>query len=256
MPAITADTLTLPRIASAGPSDTERPVRSITTGPRGYEGEGFPVVRAFAGVSSRRPGSVRAYGSDGRGRIRTRRAQRHRLASAPRVRDRHVHARRTLRPPGLPRRRWADHRRRHAMDDGRIRDPAHRDSARRTGREWRFVPRHPVVGEPAAQGQVRDTAVSGHRGRRGQAAVLAGRWGAGPSHCRRHRRACRARCHPHSNHHGAQYDRAGRQAEHSVESRLQRARLRAVGPRCGRSESVIRFTRDSWPCSGLATGSA
>lgn len=51
MPAITADTLTLPRIAAAAPGDTERPVRSITTGPRGYEGEGFPVVRAFAGVS-------------------------------------------------------------------------------------------------------------------------------------------------------------------------------------------------------------
>src|SRR5690348_10692294 len=50
MPAITADTLTLPRIAAAQPGDTERPVRSITTGPRGYEGEGFPVVRAFAGV--------------------------------------------------------------------------------------------------------------------------------------------------------------------------------------------------------------
>lgn len=51
MPAITADTISLPRIASAAPSETERPVRSITTGPRGYEGEGFPVVRAFAGVS-------------------------------------------------------------------------------------------------------------------------------------------------------------------------------------------------------------
>ena len=52
MPAITADTLTLPRVGAPAPSDTERPVRSITTGPRGYEGEGFPVVRAFAGVSS------------------------------------------------------------------------------------------------------------------------------------------------------------------------------------------------------------
>ena len=55
MPAITADTLALPRVARppvAGLSDTERPVRSITTGPRGYEGEGFPVVRAFAGVST------------------------------------------------------------------------------------------------------------------------------------------------------------------------------------------------------------
>ena len=52
MPAITADTLTLPRIEAAHAQDTERPVRSITTGPRGYEGEGFPVVRAFAGVSA------------------------------------------------------------------------------------------------------------------------------------------------------------------------------------------------------------
>ncbi|MEZ0339138.1 pirin family protein [Mycobacterium sp. pV006] len=53
MPAITADTLTLPRLSGPSASDTERPVRSITTGPSGYEGEGFPVVRAFAGVSAR-----------------------------------------------------------------------------------------------------------------------------------------------------------------------------------------------------------
>src|SRR5947209_11815483 len=52
MPAITADTLTLPRVSAAGPVETERPVRTVTTGPRGHEGEGFPVVRAFAGVSS------------------------------------------------------------------------------------------------------------------------------------------------------------------------------------------------------------
>jgi quercetin 2,3-dioxygenase len=50
MPAATADTLTLPRFTAAGPADSERSVRSITTGPHGYEGEGFPVVRAFAGV--------------------------------------------------------------------------------------------------------------------------------------------------------------------------------------------------------------
>ncbi|WP_341267755.1 pirin family protein [Gordonia malaquae] len=51
MPAVTADTLTLPRISAATVEQTERPVRSVTTGPRGHEGEGFPVVRAFAGVS-------------------------------------------------------------------------------------------------------------------------------------------------------------------------------------------------------------
>lgn len=52
MPAITADTFTLARVSPPGPADTERPVRSISAGPRGYEGEGFPVVRAFAGVST------------------------------------------------------------------------------------------------------------------------------------------------------------------------------------------------------------
>jgi quercetin 2,3-dioxygenase len=52
MPAVTADTLTLPRIAAAALGDTERPVRSVITGPRGFEGEGFPVVRAFHGVST------------------------------------------------------------------------------------------------------------------------------------------------------------------------------------------------------------
>ncbi|MCW2588614.1 MAG: Pirin domain protein [Mycobacterium sp.] len=52
MPAVTADTFTLPRIAGPTVTQRDRPVRSITTGPRGYEGDGFPVVRAFAGVSA------------------------------------------------------------------------------------------------------------------------------------------------------------------------------------------------------------
>ena len=54
MPAITvADPLTLPAVAEPDPAtSTERPVRSVTTAPAGFEGEGFPVRRAFAGVSS------------------------------------------------------------------------------------------------------------------------------------------------------------------------------------------------------------
>ncbi len=51
MPAPTADTLTLPRVAEPPPGASERPVKSITTAPRDFEGEGFPVRRAFAGVS-------------------------------------------------------------------------------------------------------------------------------------------------------------------------------------------------------------
>ena len=50
MPAVTADTLTLPRLLEPGPDEVERPVVSVTTAPRGFEGEGFPVRRAFAGV--------------------------------------------------------------------------------------------------------------------------------------------------------------------------------------------------------------
>jgi quercetin 2,3-dioxygenase len=50
MPAVTVDDLTiLPRIAS-GAAATRR-VKSVTTAPSAFEGEGFPVRRAFAGVS-------------------------------------------------------------------------------------------------------------------------------------------------------------------------------------------------------------
>lgn len=52
MPAVTADTVTLPRVAAA-PDATVRATRSVTTAPQGYEGEGFPVRRAFAGVDRR-----------------------------------------------------------------------------------------------------------------------------------------------------------------------------------------------------------
>ena len=49
MPAVTADPLSLPRL-DAGGTGLTRPVRSVTTAPKGFEGEGFPVRRAFAGV--------------------------------------------------------------------------------------------------------------------------------------------------------------------------------------------------------------
>jgi redox-sensitive bicupin YhaK (pirin superfamily) len=51
MPALTVDDLTvLPRIEAPGLGDTIRPVVQVTDAPRGFEGEGFPVRRAFAGV--------------------------------------------------------------------------------------------------------------------------------------------------------------------------------------------------------------
>jgi redox-sensitive bicupin YhaK (pirin superfamily) len=52
MPAVTAeDILVLPRITEPDQATAaDRPVLSVTTAPAGFEGEGFPVRRAFAGV--------------------------------------------------------------------------------------------------------------------------------------------------------------------------------------------------------------
>jgi redox-sensitive bicupin YhaK (pirin superfamily) len=52
MPAITVENiLTLTRIPDPDPATTiDRPVLAITTAPRGVEGEGFPVRRAFYGI--------------------------------------------------------------------------------------------------------------------------------------------------------------------------------------------------------------
>src|SRR5216683_1405605 len=51
MPAVNADTLTLPRLPEPAAGAIERPVASVTAAPSGFEGEGFPVRRAFAGVA-------------------------------------------------------------------------------------------------------------------------------------------------------------------------------------------------------------
>jgi redox-sensitive bicupin YhaK (pirin superfamily) len=55
MPAATVeDILLLPRIREPDPGTAEdRPVLAVSTAPSGYEGEGFPVRRAFAGVDLR-----------------------------------------------------------------------------------------------------------------------------------------------------------------------------------------------------------
>src|SRR5947208_11498230 len=52
MPAVTVeDILVLPRVQEPDATAVaDRPVLSVTTAPHGFEGEGFPVRRAFAGV--------------------------------------------------------------------------------------------------------------------------------------------------------------------------------------------------------------
>ena len=54
MPAVAVPDITvLPRIPRPGPAAVDRPVRAVTTAPSGFEGEGFPVRRAFAGIDLR-----------------------------------------------------------------------------------------------------------------------------------------------------------------------------------------------------------
>ncbi|GAA4656742.1 pirin family protein [Streptomyces chumphonensis] len=51
MPAITVENpLTLPRVTASAEPSAARPVLAVTTAPSGFEGEGFPVRRAFAGI--------------------------------------------------------------------------------------------------------------------------------------------------------------------------------------------------------------
>src|SRR6188472_4639940 len=51
MPAITVDDVTvLPRLKTPGLGDQPRAVWQVSTAPQGFEGEGFPVRRAFAGI--------------------------------------------------------------------------------------------------------------------------------------------------------------------------------------------------------------
>ncbi|GAA2610117.1 pirin family protein [Streptomyces axinellae] len=55
MPAVTVENpLALPRIPAPAPESAQpRPVRTVSTAPSGFEGEGFPVRRAFAGIDYR-----------------------------------------------------------------------------------------------------------------------------------------------------------------------------------------------------------
>ncbi len=54
MPAATvADLTVLPRVSPPGPGASMRPLTHLSTAPRGFEGEGFPVKRAFMGADLR-----------------------------------------------------------------------------------------------------------------------------------------------------------------------------------------------------------
>ena len=173
MPAVTVDDISsVPRLAVAEPGARERPVVSVTEAPSGFEGEGFPVRRAFAGVD---------------------------LAQL----DPFVHMDQMGEveyAPGEPKgTAWHPHRGFETvtyMIDGTFQ---HQDSTGGGGlitngdTQWmtagagilhierppealvsvgRALPRHPAVGEPPFPGQVGGAPLPGHPGRPSGAAVL------------------------------------------------------------------------------------
>ena len=229
MPAVTTDNiLALDRIAEPDrATSVDRPVESVTTAPQGFEGEGFPVYRAFAGVDPRRLDPFIHMDQMGEVDYAPGRAEGHVVASASRVRDGDLHDRRDHAAPGLHRRRRQDHRRGDAMDDRRRGHPAHRDTAGAPRRIRRAVPRHPAVGQPAGVGEVGGAAIPGHRERRRHPAHVTRRRRADPCDRRRHRRPQGPGLDPDADLVAPRHAQPGRGAPAAVAGRLQRAGLRA-----------------------------
>src|SRR5450759_2930975 len=183
MPAVTVEDITaLQRVAVPDAAGSrQRSVRSVTTAPRGFEGEGFPVRRAFAGAD---------------------------LADL----DPFIHLDQMGEvdygpgePKGTP---WHPHRGFETvtyMIDGVLQHNdsnggggvisdgdtqwmtagqgifAHRDPTRGAGRQRRAVPRLAAVGQPAARAKVDRAALPGHSRRKRAAAGVGGRRCAGTS---------------------------------------------------------------------------
>ena len=214
MPAVTVDDiLSLPRI-DVTPDDGASPMRdraveSITTAPRGFEGEGFPVKRAFAGVPLDRLDPFVHMDEMGE------------VEYAPGE------------PKGTP---WHPHRGFETvtyMIDGTFQ---HRDSTGGGGlitngdTQWMtagsgilHIERPPEdlvasgglfhgiqlwVNLPAAE-QVGTAPLPGHRPRPGDPSVIARRWRPGAGHRRARGPTPRAGGHLHAHHHGAR-DRGSR----------------------------------------------
>ena len=164
MAAVTADTLVLPRVKDAGLGDTERPVLADLDRADRLRGRGLPGAPHHGRHQLQAPRPVHHDGSHGRGGLRRRRAPRHQLAPAPRLRDGHLPDRRPVHPPGHPRRRRRDPRGLDPVDDRRRRAAAHRDPAGEARRGRRAVQRLPAVGEPAGRQEVPRAGLPAGRG--------------------------------------------------------------------------------------------
>ena len=247
MPAVTVpDTLALPRIeTTAEQAAAVRSVASVTDAPSGFEGEGFPVRRAFAGVSlSDLDPFVHM---DQMGEVEYTPGE----------------------PKGTP---WHPHRGFETvtyMIDGTFQ---HQDSIGGGGlitngstqwmtagsgilhierppdqldRERWPLPRDPALGEPAGGGQVDRPALSEPRCGQHRAPDLARRRRLGPRDRRRRGRAPGPGGHAHTDLHGPRQHRARSRARAAVAARVQRAPLRALGRRHASAPRPGRSTPDS-----------
>ena len=254
MPAVTVDDiLVLPRIPEPDPAAVaERPVVSVTTAPSGFEGEGFPVRRAFAGVDLRQLDPF--IHMDQMGEVDY--------------------------APGEPKgTAWHPHRGFETVTyiiDGVFR---HQDSNGGGGlitngdTQWMTAgggilhieepPEELVLSGGLFHGfqlwvnlprraQDDRPALPGHPGRPGVAAVLPRRRRADPGHRRRPGRAPGPRGHPHADHAAARHRGARRAAPAALAGRLQRAGLRARRVRHRGPGPAARCAPASWPCSARA----
>ena len=231
-------------------------MRSVTTAPRGFEGEGFPVHRAFAGVDLSLLDPF--IHMDQMGEVEY--------------------------APGEPKgTAWHPHRGFETvtyMLDGVF---DHQDSHGGGGTisngdtqwmtagggilhiekppEWlvagrRPVPRHPAVGEPAAGSEVRRPALPGPSRRTGGAAHHAGRGSPDPGHRRRGRRRPWPWIDVHADDDGARDAGPGRAAWRCPGDGLQRPGLRACGIRHSGCRASAARSPGSSRCSARATTSS
>jgi hypothetical protein len=257
MPAVTVeDPTTLVHLEAPSPDSRPRPVRTVVTAPSALEGEGFPVRRAFHGISIAdldpfvhmdQMGEVLYAPGEPKGTP----WHPHRG-----LRDRDLHDRRHVPAPRLDR-RWRPHReRRHAVDDGRQGDPAHRAAARGARRVRRALPRRPALGEPAVEGQDGRPPLPGHHPGGRRAAHDAGRRARSFVSSPAPSRASGPGRHAHPHRPRARDPRPGRAPRAAVGPELQRARLRARGTRHRRRRARRARTRASSPSSVRATTSS
>ena len=228
MPAITVDDVTvLPRLKTPGLGDQPRPVWQVSTAPQGFEGEGFPVRRAFAGIDLAHLDPFIMMDQMGE------------VEYAPGE------------PKGTP---WHPHRGFETVTyiiDGTF---DHQDSHGGGGTitngdtqwmtagsgilhieappEWlvqsgRALPRSPAVGQPAPGRQAQRPEVPGHPLGRGRPRHDVRRRRAGAHHRRCGRRRAGARLDVHADGARARDPGARQQARAAVEPGVQRARLRA-----------------------------